>query len=371
LVNQVNLVLGLICHHGDWDDFIRDARVVQRVSIEKRVPVTYLFSGMELDKLADNRDKVHNALWFDLVGAIQSSNYFINPRCGDSNPHKSEIGVAPYNHIPLVQPWAQNLWGEYFWGILKDQMLWSKGIAERKFYKTPVTVHPPDGVYAPAAADLLRKLGFDTVVVSGEFLGGNGHAKGILYWASGLRHLMRTNDIQPQSGEFQNARNLVDRVEQYGHENDMPFVVISCDIDEFNGMRGMNLDDGVARLCCIGDEVYRRNGRVQMVNANAAAYWNLHQAPMEWFWPWNDVHAQIHGDGGLGWINEERNGVITHLIWLVGERYRQGWDGGVIQRAKECLWRAGDIACRNGYFGEGLRNYFWGNVNHARYLLQG
>ncbi|MBU1005275.1 MAG: hypothetical protein KJ561_05590 [Nanoarchaeota archaeon] len=372
--NQINLVIGLICHHGDWDDFKRDARVIQRVSFEKRVPVTYLFSGMELDAIANNRGKLCSELGFDIVGAMQS-NHFISPRFGHADAHKPELGIMPYNHIPLVHPWAQHLWGEYFEGILQDQIRWSQGIAEQMFHKTPVTIHPPDGVYAPAAAHALRGLGFDTVVVSGEFLGSDRHSKGILYWASGLRHLMRTNDIQPQDDEFQDARHLVDRVEQYGHENDMPFVTITCDIDEFNGMRGMGDCDGIARLCCIGDEAYKRGGRVQIVNANAAAHWNMHSTNVETAerntWPWNDVHAQIHGDGGLGWIEGERNWVVGHVVWLIGERYRQGWEGGVIQRAKEHLWMAADIACRNKYFQDGLSCYFWENIRYAKQLLNG
>jgi hypothetical protein len=355
--------LYLICHHGYSDDILKDARVIQRVSIEKRSPITYFPSGIELNALNDNRDRINNELWMDIVGAIQSD-LFINPRFRDNNPYKSELGIMPFHHIPFVQPWSQDLWGEYFKGFLEDEIKWSQSLAEQKFHKTPVTIHPPDGMYAPAAAYTLKQLGLDTVVVSTEFRGDDRHSKGILCWTSGLRHLMRTNDIQPQAHEFCNAGHFVDAVEAYGHQNDIGFVVVGCDIDEFNGMRGMSLHDGIARLCCIGDEVYRRN--ISMVNCNAAAYWNLHQTSIENVWKWNDVHSMI-GNGNLDFIDSERNGIISHLIWLTGERYRQGWD---VRQAKDRIGMALDIALRNKYFCHGYwTGYFYDNVNEARRLL--
>lgn len=367
MVDHVNLALYLICHHGNSDEVLKDARVIQRVSIEKRVPITYFFSGIELNALNENRDRINYELWMDLIGAIQSD-LFINPRFGNNGPYKSELGIMPFHHIPLVQPWSQELWGEYFKGFLEDEIRWSQSLAEQKFHKTPVTIHPPDGVYTPAAAYTLKQLGLDTVVLSGEFLDGNAHAKGVLYWASGLRHLIRTNDIQPQAHEFCNAGHFVDAVEDYGHQNDIGFVTVGCDIDEFNGMRGMSAHDGIARLCCIGDEVYKRSG-ISMVNCNAAAYWNLHQTSIENIWQWNDVHGMIHGNGDLGWIDSERNEFIGRLIWLTGERYRQGWD---VRQAKYHIGMALDIALRNKYFCYGdLTGYFYDNANAAKELLKG
>ena len=370
MVNQVNLSLYLICHHGYWDDFIRDARVVQRVAFEKGVPLTLFFSGMELDAIANHRDAIWNETRFDLVGAIQGD-HFINPRRGMYNPYKPELGIMTYNHVPLVQPWLYEQ-REYLEGILPDQIQRSKDIAEHALHKTPVTFHPPDGVYAPAAAYKLKQYGLDAVVVSGEFLWGNRHAKGKLYWASGLRHLMRTNDIQPQSQEFWDARHFVDVVEDYGYNNDIGFVVAGCDIDEFNGMResgnGMKLEDGIARLCCIGDEVYRRDGRVKMINCNAAAHWSLKQEDITKIWGWDDVHAMQNHSGNLDWIIRDRNDKVSHVVMLIGERHRQGWD---VRGAKECLYMAADSACRHNGFGYGLTEYFWGNINEARRLLQG
>ena len=115
--NQINIILGLICHHGNWNDVIRDAELIRRVSIEKRIPITYFLSGTEIDAIANNRERIKNESGFDLVGAIQSSDYFINPRLGDNSPYKSEVAIMPYNHIPLVQPWAPNLWGNILKGF--------------------------------------------------------------------------------------------------------------------------------------------------------------------------------------------------------------------------------------------------------------
>lgn len=365
MVNNVNLSLYLICHHGNWDDFISDARLIQRVAFEKGVPITLFFSGIELDAIARQGDAIWKELWFDLVGAIRGE-HFINPRRGMSDPHRPELGITTYHHVPLVQPWLYEQ-VEYLEGILPDQIQRSKCIAEDVFHKTPVTFHPPDGVYAPAAAYKLKQHGLDAIVASGEFLGSNKHAKGILYWASGLRHLMRTNDIQPQFDEFYDARRFVDAVEAYGHDNNIGFVVVGCDIDEFTG-RKMSLHDGIARLCCIGDEVYRRNGRVEMVNCNAAAYWNLNQAGITEIWAWDDVHAMQNHSGNLDWIIGDRNNAVTDVVRLIGQRYRQGWD---VRGAKEHLYMAADSACRHSDFGYGLTSYFWDNIREARRLLNG
>ncbi|MBI2653640.1 hypothetical protein HYX02_02400 [Candidatus Woesearchaeota archaeon] len=366
MVNDVTLALYLLCHHGNWDDFVRDSRFTQRVAFEKGIPITLFFSGIELDAIVKHRDAIWSELWFDLVGAIQSD-HFINPRTGRYDPHKPELGIMTFNHVPLVQPWLEDQ-REYLEGILPEQIPRSIAKAEHEFWKTPVTFHPPDGVYAPAAAYKLKQHGLDTVIVSGEFLGDDRHAKGILYWASGLRHLMRTNDIQPQDPQFCDARHFVDAVEAYGHEHDIGQVVVGCDIDEFNGMRGMGLHDGIARLCCIGDEVYRRYGRVKMINCNAASYWNLHQTDIENIWPWNHVHAMQNGTGDLSWMLGDRNDAISHVVKLIGRRYREGWD---VRQAKEHLYMAADSACRHQHFGHGLTNHFWGNIDEAIRFLQG
>lgn len=366
MVNQVNLSLYLICHHGEWDDFKRDARVVQRVSLEKGVPVTYFFSGIELKALAQNRYNIWNELWSDVVGGMQGGS-FVNPRYGYDNPHLSEIGGTTFNHVPLVQPWFQNQ-REYLEGILPDQIQWTLDTARYDFGKIIVTFHPPDGVYAPAAAYKLKEHGLDTVVVSGEFLGWDTQAKGRLYWANGLRHLMRTNDLQPQSTHFWNAGHFVDAVEAYGHQNNTGFVVVGCDSDEFNGMNGMSLEDGVARLCCIGDEMYRRNGRVKMINCNAASYWNINEGgSIGNIWGWNDVHAMQNSEGDLRWMDAKKNDAVNLAVYWIGERNRQGWD---VRAAKGHLNMAADIACRNGHWSVEFNKHFWDNMDAIKWLLQ-
>ncbi len=370
MVNEVNLALYLICHHGHWDDFIRDAEIIQRVSLEKGVPITYFFSGLQLEKMAEQRGAIHNARWCDVIGGMQGGR-FVNPRSGYHHAHLSEIGIMPYSHIPLVQPWGRFIQAEYFDGILRDQIRWSKGVVERHYQKTPVTIHPPDGVYSPSAAKMLREGGLDTVVVSGEFLGSDQHAKGILYWASGLRHIVRTNDIQLPSPGFWDAKVFLDAVEEYGHRNNIGFVVVGCDSNELYGMREVSLHDGVARLCCIGDEAYRRCGRIKLVNCNAVAHGNLHSTDLEKFWGgWDDVRSMI-GDGSLNFLDEGKNWEVGHVAYLIGERFRQGWDGQVIQEAKECLWRAADMACRNKHYAGALEAHYQGNIKRARHLLQG
>lgn len=367
MVNEVNLTICLISHHGHWDDYIKDARLIQRVSFEKGVPITYFFSGDQIDNMANNRGRIQNDLWFDVVGAIQGR-HFINPRLGDNNAFMPELGIMTYNHIPLVQPWQQDKWGEYFEGFLKEQINWSQCVAEQKYNKTPVTIHPPDGIYAPAAADIIRKQGLDSIVVSSEFLGDRKHEKGKLYFASGLKHVMRTNDIQLQGDRFTYANHFIDAVEAYGHQNNVPFVVVSCDIDEFNGMRNLSLHDGIAKLCCIGDEAINRHGRVKLINANAASNWNYYHDDITSVWGWNDAHAMIYRDGGLGFIREDRNNEISHVIRLTGERHRQGWD---VREARGYAWKAMDAACRNNYCADGLTGHYSHHIGMARHLLQG
>lgn len=364
--DYVNLALYLICHHGHSDEVVKDAEVIRRTSIEKHIPITYFFSGIEINALNENRGRICYELGTDVVGAIQSD-LFINPRFGQYDKHKSELGIMPFHHAPLVQPWGQDLWSEYFEGFLKDEIRWGISVTQQYLLKTPVTIHPPDGVYAPSVAHTLRQLGLDTVVVSGEFLGDNKHAKGVTYQASGLRHLVRTNDIQPNSSEFCNAERFADAVQNYARQNDISTLAVGCDIDEFNGMRRLSLRDGIARLCCIGDETYKHG--ISMVNCNAASFLNLYQADIAGVWSWNDVHAMIHADGNLGWVDGNRNALVNYMISLVRQRYKEGWD---VRQAKHHLAMSYDIALRNRYFNDPrLTDYFYGNINAARRLLQG
>lgn len=361
----MQLALYLDCHHGVPDEAVKDARLIQRVSVEKHVPVTYNFSGYELTTLQQERDRIQYELWCDVVGAMQSD-LFINPRSGNSDPHKPELGIMPFHHMPLVQPWGHGSWGNYFDMLLRDDVQASIRAAEHGFYKTPVTMQPPDGVYAPAAAHALRSCGIDTVVVSGEFLGDNRGAKGGVYWASGLRHLMRTNDVQPQA--FEDTRDFVDAAESYAYHHYLPTLAVGCDIDEFNGMRGRSLHDGIVHLCHIADEAYRRG--VPLVNCNAAAHLSPRHADIEAVWPWNDVHAMIRGDGNLGWLDAERNALVGYVIDLAARRRYEGWDVGC---ALGHLRMASDIALRNKDFcyDGWLTRHFDENVGYARRVLQG
>lgn len=367
MVEQVNLVLGLICHHGDFDAVVRDALLILKVSVEKRIPITYFFSGKEIKALIENREMIYERLGVDVIALIQSD-LFINPRFGNCDSYKSELAIMPLDHVPLVQPWAQDLWGQYFGYFLNCQVGGSIKLAQEYFYKTPVTILPPDGVYAPAAAHTLKHLGIDTVVISGESFRENKHSLGILYWASDLRHLVRTPDIQPQISEFNKASDFVDTVQGYGYEHDIPFVVAVCDSDEFNGMRNLTFDEGIARLCCIGDEAFGRLG-FGMVNCNAAAHWNQYQEPVTNVWSWDNVYGMIHEDGNIGWIDSERNGLVGHALYLLAQSdpSREGFN-----KAKYHLGKAGDIALRNCYFCHSprLSDLFYENIYIAIDLLQ-
>lgn len=371
MVNEVTLLLYFICHHCDVDALIRDGRVIHRATLEKKVPITWVFSGVQLRAFLDNRDRIRRELGFDLVDAMRGGD-FINPRFGYNNPYISEIAGMTYNHVPLVQPWFPDQ-REYLEGILPDQIQRTLDVARYDFDKYIVTFHGPDGTYSPAAAYKLKQHGLDTLVISGEFLNGDQQAKGKVYWASGLRHLVRDNSLQIQAREFYDARRFIDAAQELGHQNESGFVVSGSDSNEVNGMseryNGMKLEDGIARICCIADEAYRRG--VKMINCNAAAYWNPNHADLQSIWSnWDDVHAMQNAEGNLGWLINERNEEIGHVVWLIGERHRQGWD---VREAKEHFYRAADSALRhNGYgydpFLTGVYNY---NIGRARELLQG
>ena len=371
MVNEVNLALYFICHHGHYDSFRRDVRFVKEVTLRGHVPVTYFFSGIQIDEMEKHHGSLACENGLDVLWAMRGGD-FINPQFGYNSPYLSEIGIMPYNHIPLVQPWQQDIWHNYLWGILADQVKWSRGLAERVFDKTPVSIHPPDGIYAPASANALKTLGLDNVVVSSEYLGGDKSAKGVVYYGSGLNHVMRTNDIhlpafRGRPGEF------VEAVENYAQATGRGFVVVGCDIDEVDGKRGMSLEEGIWFVREIGNQVFGRHGRMRMININAAAHWNFVHQPIEWVWGWNDVHAMIYGDGSLGFIDGERNGAVSHVNHLIADRYHRGWDGGTIKAAKASLWEAADAACRNTWccYDPWITSHFWGNINYARHLLQG
>lgn len=361
---MVNLSLYLICHHGHWDDFAKDVEVVRRVSFEKGVPITYFFSGLELDSLVNNRDRIQRQFHgFDIVGAIAGGDRFIDPRHGYDSEHKSELGIMPYNHIPLVHPFEPDIWGEYFEGFVREQVDWSRNIASSHFNKTPVSIHPPDGIYAPAVSNCLRNCGMDSVVVSSETFG-NGYDKCRMYWGSDLRHVVRTNDLQLESGDFSDANRFIDAVQSYAWDNDIDFVTVGCDIDEFNGQRNMSGHDGIARLCSVGEAAY---GRVNMINVNSNAYWNQHTGHIGDVWGWDDVHAMIQGNGGLDFMDGGRNAELGSVVRKLGERHRERWD---VSEAKNHVYRALGAECRNGWCSEALTGHYRGNIDVAKSLLR-
>ncbi|MBI4452431.1 hypothetical protein HY637_03305 [Candidatus Woesearchaeota archaeon] len=372
MVNEVTLSLYFICHHESRDEVIRDAELVRRVACEKWMPVTFFFSGVELEAILRERETIKWALdGFDLVAAIQGD-FFINPRFGMADPYRPELGIMTFNHVPLAQPFLEDQ-GEYLKGVLPDQIGRSINIAQYGFHKTPVTLHASDGVYALYSAHDVRQQGVDTVVASGEFLDGNERAKGNLYWASGLRHLIRNNGIQLQDRKFYDARHFVDVARYKASLTNGGRVVSGCDSNEVNGMsesaNGMSLRDGITRVCCIGDEAYRSG--VRLINCNASAHLpnrNGDHADLESIWPWNDVHAMQNAEGNLSWIIRDRNDIISYAVWLVGERHRQRWD---VREAKEHLYLAADSALRHEHYGHFFTEHFKYHINQAIGLLQG
>jgi hypothetical protein len=360
---DINLSLYLICHHGDSEEVVKDAEVIRRVSLEKRVPVTYFFSGIEINALAENRWKIRDRLGVDVVGEMWNG-AFINPRFGYHNAYLSEVGIMPFHHIPLVQPWGQDLWEDYTNFFLWDDISFSMKRARDVLGKIPVTIHPPDGIYSPAVAYALKRMGFDSVVVSSERFGSQWQ-KGFLYWASGLRHLVRANELQLQDARFSDAGRFVYEAREFAYRNGTSFVTSGSDIDEFNGMRGLSINDGIARLCSVGDQAMLQG--VRMINCNAASHWNLKQAGIEDVWPWNNVYSMID-DGGLDFVDVGRNAWLNYLEHSAADRVRRGWD---INEARGRLEQAADIALRNRYFcfSGWLSSYFEDNARAAQRLL--
>jgi hypothetical protein len=305
------------------------------------VPITYFFSGLELDAIVGERDRIAREFEdFDIVGAIAGGDKFIDPRHGYNDAHKSEMGGMTYNHIPFAHPFGKEMQGEYLEGFVCDQVIWTRNIASEYFRKTIVSVHPPDGIYAPSSADCLRDCGMDSVVVSSETFGSS-YDKGRMYWGSGLRHVVRTNDLQLNSDEFQNAGRFIEAVESYANDNGIEYVTVGCDIDEFNGQRNMSAHDGIARLCGVGQAAL---GRVNMININASAYRDQEAGQINDVWGWDDVHAMMDRDGGMGFMDLQRNSELRDVILKVGERYNEGLD---VSEAKDKLRWSLDAACRN------------------------
>ena len=332
----------------------KDAALIYHVAIQKRVPITFFFSGVEIESMRHH----------PISEAIRNGP-FINPRFGHCDSYSPEIGVMTYNHNPLYLPgfWDQR---EYLEGILPDQIGRSIDVAQQVLGITPVTFTGPDGIYAPAAAYKLRQHGLDSVVVSGEFLGDYRHGKGMVYHASGLRHPMRTNDIQPH--HFHSPKDLVNRIMNYAYENNTPHVIVSCDIDEFNGMKARPLGEGIGFLCQLGDEIYRPE--TKMINCNASSYWNPHQDfNITRVWPWNEPHSMQNGRGDFDYMFHDRLNMLKHLVWLIGQRNREGWN---VQPAKEDYYIAGDAACLHRAFGNGwIEQHFWKHVLKVKEFLRG
>ena len=127
MAEEVNLSLYFICHHSNTDEVLRDAELIRRVAFEKQMPVTFFFSGVELDAILRERETIRRELQgFDLVAAMQG-NHFINPRFGMADPYKPELGITTFNHVPLVQPFLEDQ-REYLEGVLPDQIQRSIGM---------------------------------------------------------------------------------------------------------------------------------------------------------------------------------------------------------------------------------------------------
>ncbi|HLG24828.1 MAG TPA: hypothetical protein VI564_07910 [Candidatus Nanoarchaeia archaeon] len=321
---EINLSLYLICHHGD-SNARNDMELIRRVSIENKVPITYYISGIELEEMGRLSESSFRH-GYDFRQKVSES--FIHPRWGINDKHKPEIGIMTYNHNTLVLPHLDYADSElYFNHIVSPQILKIKSKLKELFGIDATTIHPPDGVYSPRAAYTLKKEGLDAVVVSGEFLQDNHHAKGVLYWKDGLRHLMRTNDLQPQSSRFYEANNFLSAVEWYADTFGINTITVGCDIDEFTGRSGnMNLEDGVQRLLHIGKYAYESHGRINLVNCNAASYLNPNQQDIGQIWPDDEVHAMQNGTGDLSWFIPKTFEMKLNTFKHIAQRIREGWN---------------------------------------------
>jgi hypothetical protein len=374
MVNEVNVAMGFNSHYGHLDKLIGFSKFVRDVCVEKGVPLTLFMSGEQMAMMGIFRDQLYHALkddkhrdGYDIVGAMAGGS-FINPRYSYDNPNISEIGGQNYNHVRMVLPWMQSVWGDYNYILLDGQLKGTIGACMGVFGgKIPVTFFPPDGIYAFAAADTVRKSGFDdkksidTVVVSGEVLGSNNHAKGLLYWASGLRHVVKTDNIQIHHSKKINPIELADQIFRYRETHNTPFIHIVCDIDEVDGNRGV---DKIGEICWFADEAYARG--INLVNFNAAAHWNewqVQQGDLGQFWPgwdyWNNVSSSR--ENGHVAVDEYRNHAVGHLTWKIAEVLRTGqvgWDDIRIEFARHYLGRAADAACINPDFSGNLQGHF-------------
>ncbi|MBI2972099.1 MAG: hypothetical protein HYY37_06790 [Candidatus Aenigmarchaeota archaeon] len=66
----MQLALCFIYHHGMPDEVVKDAELIRRVSIEKRMPATHFFSGIELNTLLHERQRISHALGTDVGGTL-------------------------------------------------------------------------------------------------------------------------------------------------------------------------------------------------------------------------------------------------------------------------------------------------------------
>jgi len=373
MVNDVNVAIGLIGHHGHLDDIEPDTRIIKAVSIDKGIPITYLLTGVELDEIQRNRNKLQSRTWFDIVDEIRNSGKFINPGFGNFSPGSSELGISTYNHVPAVHPMDDPMWEFYFNTVVQNQIHRSKRIAEKEFGITPRTFHPPDGIYSPAAAHTIKNAGLDTTLVSSEHFW-SANDKGKVYFASGLRHAVRTNDIQPQNPKYWEGKPIIDGayhfiedVKSYAHKTNSGFVIVTCDIDEFSGKRGVRLHHGIERLCAIGDAAHNTHG-LNLININAASHQNINDGgDLTNVWGnWNNVFAMMNGNGDLSFIHGEKNARLGELLRKMEGR---SWDGHDISTAIDRFSEAGDSACRNGWWGDCLTGYFDSKVSEAYQAL--
>lgn len=342
-------------HQADNDKMWAVGEVIKKCALEKKAPFTFSMTGITVEAIARCCPEVAGWIKQDFANLLNGW-----------DPHKPEIVITTYNNMPIMLPGLPlDYLGAFFEGFAVEQVNKSRGTLERDLHRTPRGFFPSEMIFAPAAAHVIKQQDLHYCLIGGEYLGNRRREKGQVYYVGdneynyNLKLLVRVNDINIFEPSKTNSYGIKEEIKCYARSNGIERIIVGCDLGHFTGLyerehrNGLTLHDGIARLCCLADELYA-DPEMHFVNCGAIAdsYWHplkIYDLYREMGIP--DPHhfttTWMNAEGNLGNIDHDKmREMIDFVIYHTTElRKTELWDHDRLrwlQAIKEdFFWRSG------------------------------
>ena len=257
----IKVGIALFVHQAYAPNLASCARVIHRVAVEKRAPVSIYFTGVSLDAIRKHHPLLHAAL---------RDNAAFAENAGALDPYRPELGISCSNYIPVV-PLGLELpfWGHHL-GMAYEQIKWAKENLWYNFGKNTRGFLPPELVMAPAGAGVIKDNWVSYTLFDGLHL--NQSERGQIYHVDGLKFVPRNSDIYLYDGK--SPWEVMDYTKGLARDHGISQVVIGGDLDaHLNGP--ISEHDWTRFLCQLSDALFE-DGETELVNVASIAdnYWN-------------------------------------------------------------------------------------------------